>query len=99
MCFGCSKEPSQWDSSFEYPQHMFWLRNKKNNILLRTLIWGPAYWYIKYNIVHFKVLSVIFFGWNYVFLVPEDDLCLFGLMFYAPVNSYGHVGTYFQSKS
>ena len=31
MCFGCSKEPSHWDGSFEYPQHisMFWLRNKK----------------------------------------------------------------------
>ena len=23
--FGCSKEPSHWDGSFEYPQHMFWL--------------------------------------------------------------------------
>ena len=30
---GCSKEPS-----FEYPQHMFWLRNKKNNFQLHTLI-------------------------------------------------------------
>ena len=29
MCFGCSKEPSHLDGSFEYPQHMFWLRNKK----------------------------------------------------------------------
>ena len=29
ICFGCSKEPSQGDCSFEYPQHMFWLRNKK----------------------------------------------------------------------
>ena len=29
MCFGCSKEPSHWDGSFEYPQHMFCLRNKK----------------------------------------------------------------------
>ena len=29
MCFGCSKEPSHRDSSFEYPQHMFWLSNKK----------------------------------------------------------------------
>ena len=25
MCFGFSKEPSQRDGSFEYPQHMFWL--------------------------------------------------------------------------
>ena len=29
MCFGCSIEPSYRDSSFEYPQHMFWWRNKK----------------------------------------------------------------------
>ena len=27
--FWCSKEPSHWDGSFEYPQHMFWLGNKK----------------------------------------------------------------------
>ena len=31
MCFGCSKELSHRDSSFEYPQHMFRLRNNKNN--------------------------------------------------------------------
>ena len=41
MCFGCSKEPSHRDGSFEYPQHMFWLRNKKNNFQLHSLIWGP----------------------------------------------------------
>ena len=41
MCFWYSKEPSR-DGSFEYPQHMFWMRNKKNNFQLRTLIWGPA---------------------------------------------------------
>ena len=29
MCFGCSKEPSHQDSSFEYPNRMFWWRNKK----------------------------------------------------------------------
>ena len=37
MCFGCSKEPSHRDGSLEYPQHMFWVRNKKNDSLLRTL--------------------------------------------------------------
>ena len=45
MCFGCSKEPSYQDGSFEYPQHMFWLRNKKNNFQIPTLIWGPEYMY------------------------------------------------------
>ena len=42
MCFGYSKEPSHRDGSFEYPQHMFWLRNKKNNFQIHTLIWGPV---------------------------------------------------------
>ena len=37
ICFGHSKEPSHLDGSFEYPQHMFWLRNKKFNFLVRTL--------------------------------------------------------------
>ena len=40
MYFGCSKEPSHRDGSVEYPQHMFWLRNKKNNFQLR-IIWRP----------------------------------------------------------
>ena len=39
--FWVLKEPSHRDISFEYPQHMFWLGNKKNNFQLRTLILGP----------------------------------------------------------
>ena len=41
MCFGCSKEPSHRDGSFEYPQHMFWLRNKKDNFPVCMLIRRP----------------------------------------------------------
>ena len=41
ICFGCSKEPSHCGGSFEYPQHMFWMRNKENNFPIRTLIWRP----------------------------------------------------------
>ena len=37
MCFGCSKEPSHRDVSFEYRQ-----QNKKTNFQLRALIWGPG---------------------------------------------------------
>ena len=38
--FGCSKEPSHLGGSFEYPQHMFWMRHKKS-FSIRTLIWRP----------------------------------------------------------
>ena len=38
MCFGCSKERSYRDGSFEYPQHMFWLRNKKNNFVTHSYL-------------------------------------------------------------
>ena len=37
ICFGCSKEPSHLDGSFEYPQHKFWLRNEKIIILVHAL--------------------------------------------------------------
>ena len=43
MCFGCSKEPSHQDGSFEYPQHMFWLRNKKI-IFCYALLSGGLYY-------------------------------------------------------
>ena len=43
MCFGCSKEPSHRDGSFEYPQHMFWVRIKEIKFLICTLIWRPVY--------------------------------------------------------
>ena len=36
--FGCSKEHSDRDGSFEYPQHMFCLKNKKINFQSQTLI-------------------------------------------------------------
>ena len=57
LCFGCSKEPSHWDGSFEYPPHMLWLRNKKNNFQMHTLIWRlderhmshyMRFWYISH---------------------------------------------------
>ena len=42
LCFGCSKEPSHWDGSFEHSQHMFWMRNKKPIFLLHTLNLSPG---------------------------------------------------------
>ena len=38
MCFGCSKELSHWDGSFEHPQHIIWLRNTKNYFQVHRLI-------------------------------------------------------------
>ena len=42
MCFGCSRESSHPDNSFECPQHMFGLRIKKNNFQLCTLTSEPG---------------------------------------------------------
>ena len=43
ICFGCSKEPSHRDGSFEYQQHMFWLRNEKivfnYTFISKGLVW------------------------------------------------------------
>ena len=36
-------QQSDWDGSFEYPQHMFRTRNSKNNVQLRTLLWRPGF--------------------------------------------------------
>ena len=47
-------------NSFENPQHMFWLRNKKNNFRLRTHIWGPGDW------PHFNSLPIV---------TSADNLC------------------------
>ena len=65
MCFWCSKEPSHRDGSFEYPQHMFWLRNKKSNFRLPTLIWGPVYCFFFLLLGNFCMLfDVCFFFQN-----------------------------------
>ena len=41
-CFGCLKESFHRDGSFEYPQHMFWLRNKENSFQFWALSWRPS---------------------------------------------------------
>ena len=56
MCFACSKEPSHLDGSFEYPQHMFWMRNKENSFTIRTLTLSP----VNTNDVFDKIFLEIF---------------------------------------
>ena len=41
ICYGCSKEPSHLDGSFEYRQHMLWMRNKEDSFPIHTSIWKP----------------------------------------------------------
>ena len=38
ICFGCSKEPSYWDGSFEDQQNTFWWRNNRMNFKLHTYL-------------------------------------------------------------
>ena len=41
--FGCLKESSYWDGSFEYPQNMIWLRNKKEIFWFSNAICSSAF--------------------------------------------------------
>ena len=58
MYFWCSKEPSHRDSSFEYPQHMFWLRNKKI-VFSYALLSGGLVFTTKSDVVY--VVSILFY--------------------------------------
>ena len=75
MCFGCWKKLSHQDSSYEYPQHMLWLRNKKNIFLLRILIWRPGspfyLWVRSVLVILFQFRYVINF---WLFLVVTNML-------------------------
>ena len=57
MCFRCSEELSHQDGYFEYPQHIFWLRNKI--IYIHTPIWRPVLQYV-FDVQMFGVLSTIY---------------------------------------
>ena len=71
MCLGCSKEPSQRDSSFEYPQYMFWLRNNNMNFvdIAKKCIFTLAK-----NIYMFdrKALIIIIFGVYILCIAPYN---------------------------
>ena len=49
----------QWGNSFESPQHMFGLRNKKNDSLLRTGLW---------IIILFTALTLIYYEFDILLL-------------------------------
>ena len=79
MCFGCSKEPSHWDGSFEYPQHMFWLRNKKSNIPIRSLIWRPVLNFELVSSIRYKLACPFqedsdYFKWVCAFALSDQSL-------------------------
>ena len=46
--------PFNLSMCFEYPQHMFWLRNKKNNFQIRTFIWRPELFYLIFQLRSFN---------------------------------------------
>ena len=56
------------NGSFEYPQLMFWLRNKKNNFLLHTFIWRPVSYTIQctlYSAIENEIYMDAFVKKNY----------------------------------
>ena len=61
ICISCSKERSQCEGSFEYPLHIFWLRNKKIFAKIHTLIWRPGLTHLTKTVIfqHASMAPVI----------------------------------------
>ena len=66
MCFGCSKEPSHQDGSFEYPQHMFWVSNEENSSPYALLSGGLL-------IHNFYPVNLQHFSCKHLFLVRVEN--------------------------
>ena len=74
MCFVCSKEPSHRDGSFEYPQHMYWLRNKKINFSFKKgNIWRHFSAAILREYFASRIFTILkYFNSKYALCVPTD---------------------------
>ena len=72
ICYRCSKEPSHRDGSFEYPQRMFWLRNKKIIFLLHTLKACVQIFHKQKNKRKRKC------NYNYFYTPPQETCSIFG---------------------
>ena len=85
---GCSKELSNWDGSFEYPQHMIWLRNKKivfgthallsKGLRKQTLNWTSSLHRTNVGILPF--ISRISLSWNFMLSWNKVYVCVLFLL-------------------
>ena len=82
ICFGCSKAASHWDAAFEYPQHMFWLRNSYKLIFYYSLLSWGLYCIVIFYQSSGKSWIWYFLAWpNRNLVCPRQDLvfaCLYG---------------------
>ena len=43
LCFGYSKEPSQWDGSFEYLKHIYDKEENNNNFMFKKCFFSTLW--------------------------------------------------------
>ena len=81
ICFGFSKELSHWDGAYEYPQHVFWMRNKK--LFLVHILIGIA------SIKHIRNKISNTHGWspNVVKMIFHTLMNCFNRKEFAPYGS------------
>ena len=67
ICWGYSKEPSQWEGSFEHPKHMFRLLGKKIFAFLRSKFlynWTygllSQFFFRRYKMCHIQSLLLLY---------------------------------------
>ena len=69
ICCGYSKEPSQWDGSFEHPKQMLKLMDKKILTILRhnfLYIWRPAviHLYSRHTLINNSFHLLLYILWT-----------------------------------
>ena len=92
--------------SNEYPQSMFWSKNKKNrythaypSFAIKSGVQGGYTLHGHVFMMEPSTRAPLVYVYNLVFKIvivsnmPVDFVCLFELKLYAPVNSYCYVGT------
>ena len=71
----CLKEPSLWHGSFEYRQHMFWLRYGTSNYFISTLNLSP-------NTCHCKLI------FTYRLLQNKCLICFYNKVFLSILTAF-----------
>ena len=60
-----ANKQNHWDGSFEYPEHITWMRNKENKFPIHTLIWWSTSMYFTEGRIDLPREAIASWWWLY----------------------------------